>query len=96
MGEATWDRFQFGFTITYHYLFPQLTLGLALLILISKVIAFRRRDPHWDDLARFWARIQMMDVTRPPRTPTSLESASAKAAPAPAKSPERRSAAPRS
>src|SRR6476620_7473216 len=57
MGEATWDRFQFGFTITYHYLFPQLTLGLALLILISKVIAFRRRDPHWDDLARFWARI---------------------------------------
>ncbi len=57
MGAATWDRFQFGFTITYHYLFPQLTLGLALLILISKVIAFRRRDPHWDDVARFWARI---------------------------------------
>jgi hypothetical protein len=26
---AFWSRFQFGFTITYHYLFPQLTMGLA-------------------------------------------------------------------
>jgi cytochrome d ubiquinol oxidase subunit I len=24
-----WSRLQFGFTITYHYLFPQLTMGLA-------------------------------------------------------------------
>jgi cytochrome bd-type quinol oxidase subunit 2 len=27
-----WHRVQFGFTITYHYLFPQLTMGLALLL----------------------------------------------------------------
>jgi cytochrome bd ubiquinol oxidase subunit I len=25
-------RWQFGFTIVYHYLFPQLTMGLALLL----------------------------------------------------------------
>ena len=24
-----WSRFQFGFTVVYHYLFPQLTMGLA-------------------------------------------------------------------
>ena len=24
-----WSRLQFGFTLTYHYLFPQLTMGLA-------------------------------------------------------------------
>jgi len=24
---AFWSRFQFGFTLTYHYLFPQLTMG---------------------------------------------------------------------
>ena len=24
-----WHRVQFGFTITFHYLFPQLTMGLA-------------------------------------------------------------------
>ena len=24
-----WHRIQFAFTITYHYLFPQLTMGLS-------------------------------------------------------------------
>jgi cytochrome d ubiquinol oxidase subunit I len=58
MGDAViWDRIQFGFTITYHYIFPQLTMGLALLILICKILALRKRDPIWDDVARFWARI---------------------------------------
>ena len=31
-----WHRLQFAFTVTYHYLFPQLTMGLALLIVILK------------------------------------------------------------
>jgi cytochrome d ubiquinol oxidase subunit I len=50
MDAVFWDRFQFGFTLTYHYLFPQLTMGLALLILIAKLL-------RWDDVARFWARV---------------------------------------
>ncbi len=29
-------RLHFAYTITYHYLFPQLTMGLALLIVILK------------------------------------------------------------
>jgi cytochrome d ubiquinol oxidase subunit I len=57
MNAVIWDRFQFGFTVTYHYLFPQLTMGLALLILVSKICALRYKDPVWDDVARFWARI---------------------------------------
>lgn len=57
MTALTWNRFQFGFTVTYHYLFPQLTMGLALLIVIAKILALRRRDEHWNQLARFWARI---------------------------------------
>jgi cytochrome d ubiquinol oxidase subunit I len=53
----TVDRLQFAFTITYHYLFPQLTMGLALLILILKTIAVRRRSDLHDRAVRFWARI---------------------------------------
>ena len=34
-----WHRLQFAFTITYHYLFPQLTMGLALLIVVLKAVA---------------------------------------------------------
>ena len=52
-----WHRLQFAFTIVYHYLFPQLTMGLALLIVVMKSLALARRDPAWNDAARFWIRI---------------------------------------
>jgi Cytochrome bd terminal oxidase subunit I len=41
MDALTADRIQFAFTLVFHYLFPQLTMGLALLILILKTIALR-------------------------------------------------------
>ena len=44
-----WHRLQFAFTITFHYLFPVLTMGLALLIVVMKALALRTRDPLWDD-----------------------------------------------
>ena len=50
-------RLHFAFTATFHYLFPQLTMGLALLIVVLKTIALRRKDPVYNEAARFWARI---------------------------------------
>ena len=50
-------RIHFAFTVTYHYLFPQLTMGLALLIVIFKTIAIRRKDERYNQAARFWAKI---------------------------------------
>jgi cytochrome d ubiquinol oxidase subunit I len=38
-------RLHFGFTITFHYLFPQLTMGLALLIFVLKTLAMRTKNP---------------------------------------------------
>lgn len=52
-----WDRLQFAFTATYHYLFPQLTMGLALLIALMKWRQLRTGDERWARAARFWARI---------------------------------------
>ena len=57
MTAVGWSRLQFGFTITYHYLFPQLTMGLALIILIFRALAYRTGNERYLDLARFWARI---------------------------------------
>jgi cytochrome d ubiquinol oxidase subunit I len=37
-------RLHFAFTVTFHYLFPRLTMGLALLILILKTMALRTRQ----------------------------------------------------
>ncbi|MDX2150970.1 MAG: cytochrome ubiquinol oxidase subunit I [Bryobacteraceae bacterium] len=50
-------RLHFAFTITFHYLFPQLTMGLALLILILKTMALRTANEHYNHAARFWAKI---------------------------------------
>jgi cytochrome d ubiquinol oxidase subunit I len=50
-------RLHFAFTATFHYLFPQLTMGLALLIVVLKTIALRRNDEHYNRAAQFWARI---------------------------------------
>ncbi len=52
-----WHRLQFGFTITYHYLFPQLTMGLAVLIVVLKALSLARGEPVWNEAARFWIRI---------------------------------------
>ena len=57
MDALTLHRIHFGFTITYHYLFPQLTMGLALLIVILKTMALRTNDERYNVAARFWARI---------------------------------------
>jgi len=56
-GALLIHRLHFAFTATFHYLFPQLTMGLALLIVVLKTIALRRNNPVYDEAARFWAKI---------------------------------------
>jgi cytochrome bd ubiquinol oxidase subunit I len=50
-------RLHFAFTVTFHYLFPQLTMGLAPLIVVLKTLALRRKDEAYNQAARFWTRI---------------------------------------
>jgi cytochrome d ubiquinol oxidase subunit I len=50
-------RIHFAFTITYHYLFPQLTMGMALLIVVLKTTALLGNDERYNQAARFWAKI---------------------------------------
>src|SRR5258707_1019542 len=58
MGQALdVHRLHFAFTVTFHYIFPQLTMGLALLIVYLKTKALRTGDEHYNRAARFWARI---------------------------------------
>jgi cytochrome bd ubiquinol oxidase subunit I len=53
----TVDRLQFAFTVTFHYLFPQLTMGLAPLIVIFKSLALWKGDERYNTAARFWAKL---------------------------------------
>src|SRR5580698_3327410 len=51
------DRLQFAFTVTFHYIFPQLTMGLALLIVVLKTLALAKQNELYGDAARFWMKI---------------------------------------
>jgi cytochrome bd ubiquinol oxidase subunit I len=55
------SRWQFGVTITYHFLFVPLTIGLALLVAVMQVLAYRRRDKTWDRLARFFGSLFLIN-----------------------------------
>src|SRR6202790_291388 len=57
MDAMVLHRIHFAFTIIYHYLFPQLTMGLALLIVVLKTIAIRHQDERYNQAARFWGKI---------------------------------------
>ena len=53
----TVHRLHFAFTVTFHYLFPQLTMGLALLLVVFKSIYLKTGDARYNEAARFWAKI---------------------------------------
>ena len=69
--NVTVDRLQFTLTVTFHYLFPILTMGLALMIAWLKSVSFLGRPDHrfppfrkteeereqYESAARFWAKI---------------------------------------
>jgi cytochrome d ubiquinol oxidase subunit I len=57
VGALTVHRLHFAFTVTFHYIFPQLTMGLALLIVILKTMALRTGNERYHQAARFWGKI---------------------------------------
>lgn len=52
-----YNRLQFAFTITFHYLFPQLTMGLSLLIVYFKWKYLRTKLDNYNKAAKFWMKI---------------------------------------
>ena len=57
-------RIHFGFTITYHYLFPQLTMGLALLIVALKSIALWHKNERYNEAATYYFRVLRVPTVR--------------------------------
>jgi cytochrome d ubiquinol oxidase subunit I len=55
------SRWQFGVTITYHFLFVPLTIGLAMLVAVMQVLAYRKRDAVWERLSRFFGTLFLIN-----------------------------------
>ncbi len=57
MSTELLHRIQFGLTISFHFIFPPMSLGLGLLLIIFGVQSVRSRDPKWRQLAMFWTKV---------------------------------------
>lgn len=50
-------RIQFAFTAAFHYLYPPLSIGLGLLLVIIEGLWLKTRNPLYHQMARFWTRV---------------------------------------
>lgn len=50
-------RIQFALTITFHFIFPPLSLGVGLILIIFGIKSVRTKDPRWRQLSTFWVKI---------------------------------------
>jgi cytochrome bd ubiquinol oxidase subunit I len=51
------SRIQFALTIMFHYIFPPLTIGLGLLMVLIETMYMRTRDPVYKMMALFWTKV---------------------------------------
>ncbi|MFH2204749.1 MAG: cytochrome ubiquinol oxidase subunit I [Elusimicrobiota bacterium] len=51
------SRLQFAFTISFHYIFPPLSIGLGLVLVIMEGLYLRTRKPLYRQMTRFWVRV---------------------------------------
>lgn len=51
------SRLQFALTIMFHYLFPPLTIGLSVIMVIIEGLALKTGDRVYENMARFWTKI---------------------------------------
>jgi len=57
MDVIIWSRIQFAMTAAYHWLFVQLTLGLALVMAVMETIWLVKKDEFWKKTAQFWMKL---------------------------------------
>ncbi len=57
MDVLTLSRLQFAFTVGFHYIFPVLSIGLGLLLVIMEGMYLRTRRPLYHLMTHFWVKI---------------------------------------
>jgi cytochrome d ubiquinol oxidase subunit I len=57
MSTELLSRIQFGLTISFHFLFPPMSIGLGLVLVVMQGLRVRTGKQLYIDLARFWTRV---------------------------------------
>jgi cytochrome d ubiquinol oxidase subunit I len=51
------SRLQFAINISFHYLFPPMSIGLGAMLVIIEGLYMKTKDPFYKQLAQFWTKI---------------------------------------
>jgi cytochrome d ubiquinol oxidase subunit I len=51
------SRVQFAFTAAFHYLYPPLSIGLGVMLVMLEGMWLRTRNPLYHNMARFWTKV---------------------------------------
>jgi cytochrome d ubiquinol oxidase subunit I len=57
MDVLTLSRIQFAATISFHYIYPPLSIGLGVMLVIFEARWLKTKNPLYHQLARFWTRV---------------------------------------
>ena len=50
-------RIQFAFTVSFHIIFPAITIGLASYLAVLEGLWLKTKNPTWRSLYHFWSKI---------------------------------------
>ena len=61
MNTLILSRLQFALTALFHILWPVLTIGLSLFLVLNEALWIKTRDPDYYRHARFWAKLFILN-----------------------------------
>jgi cytochrome d ubiquinol oxidase subunit I len=57
MDVLTLSRIQFTLTISFHYIYPPLSIGLGVMLVLVEGLWLKTRKPIYHQMARFWTKV---------------------------------------
>lgn len=51
------SRIQFAFTLTFHYIYPPLSIGLSLALIFMEGMFLKTKSPVWEKITKFWIKV---------------------------------------
>src|ERR1700675_541348 len=60
LNPATLARVQFAFTLSFHIIFPTMSIGLAMFLAVIEGLWLKTKDPLYLQIYRFWLSIFAM------------------------------------
>ncbi len=57
MTTELWARLQFAFTISFHYIYPPLSIGLGIILVIMEGLYLKTGNKMYEVMTKFWVKI---------------------------------------